>query len=242
MSPGRWICGVHAVLAALESPRAAVEAVELAAPRRDRRAARVRAAAARRRIPVREVPRAELDARFPGLPHQGVAARCAGLAELDEAALPGLVTAEALLLVLDGVQDPRNLGAALRSAAAFGAAAVVVPRDRAAGLTPAAEKAAAGAAERLPLVRVTNLARALDRLAEAGVHLVGAEADAPTALAEAELPRPLAFILGGEARGLRRLTRERCHSRVAIPMAEGVESLNVSVAAAVCLYEARRRG
>jgi len=145
------------------------------------------------------------------------------------------------LLVLDGVQDPHNLGACLRTADAAGVQAVIVPRDRAAGITPVVRKVACGAAETVPVFTVTNLARSLRVLKEAGVWIFGASDDADRTLYDTDLRGPLALVLGGEGKGLRRLTRELCDYLVAIPMAGRVESLNVSVAAGVLLFEARRQ-
>ena len=146
-----------------------------------------------------------------------------------------------LLLVLDGVQDPHNLGACLRTADAAGVSAVIVPRDRAAGLTPTVRKVASGAAETMPLIQVVNLARTLRWLKERDVWIVGADDQAPKSLFEAPLSGALALVLGAEGPGLRRLTREHCDLLVAIPMAGAVESLNVSVAAGVLLFEAARQ-
>ena len=156
------------------------------------------------------------------------------LAAVDDA--PGT-----LLLVLDGVTDPHNLGACLRSADAAGAKAVVIPKDRAAGLEGVARKAAAGAAEVIPVVEVTNLARTLKGIKERGIWVVGADGSAGQTLYEADLKRPLALVLGAEGSGLRRLTLETCDFLVRIPMAGTVESLNVSVAAGISLFEVRRQ-
>lgn len=176
--------------------------------------------------------------------HQGVVAEFLPSAprgdnELDE--ILERAGSEALVLVLDRVQDPHNLGACLRTAAAAGVHAVVAPRDHAAGLTPAVRRAAAGAAEIVPLAMVANLARALDRLASAGLWRVGLAAQAEQALHEVDLSGPLALVAGGEEKGLRRLTRERCDAIAQILMTEAMESLNVSVAAGIALYEARRQ-
>ena len=146
-----------------------------------------------------------------------------------------------LLLVLDGIQDPHNLGACLRSADAAGVQAVILPRDNSAPTTPVVSKVASGAAETVPLFRVTNLARALDQLREAGVWLVGAAGETDQTLFSVDLTGPLALVLGAEGEGLRRLTREKCDHLVRIPMAGTVESLNVSVAAGICLFEAVRQ-
>ena len=194
-------------------------------------------------IACQAVRRDTLDGMAEGGAHQGVVARLAPAAALDESDLDALLDRldePPLLLVLDGVQDPHNVGACLRSADAAGVHAVIIPRDRAAGLTPAARKAAAGAADTVPLVRVVNLARCLRNLKARGVWLVGAEAGAPSVF-ETDLSGPLALVLGGEGAGLRRLTRETCDLLVSLPMKGRVESLNVSVAAGVLLYLALAR-
>ncbi len=146
-----------------------------------------------------------------------------------------------LLLILDGVTDPHNLGACLRTADAAGAHAVLIPKDRAAAVDGVVRKVAAGAAEFVPVASVTNLARCLDMLKERGIWVVGTDGEAPQTLYAADLKRPLALVLGAEGSGMRRLTRERCDFLVRIPMAGRVESLNVSVAAGVALFEARRQ-
>jgi 23S rRNA (guanosine2251-2'-O)-methyltransferase len=197
-------------------------------------------------IAIQRIARAQLDKRVGGDRHQGIAARWRLPEALDESDLIALVeksTKPALILVLDGVQDPHNLGACIRTAAAAGAMAVVVPKDRAVGLTPTVLRASAGMAARLPLVRVTNLARALERLKKAGVWLGGAAGEATTSLYQADLKGPVAIVMGSEGDGLRELTRKTCDFLWKIPIAPGVESLNVSVAAGVFLFEAvRQRG
>ncbi len=236
--------GIHAVTSLLQRRPGAVQQAILQQGIGGRRRAAVEATLARQRIPIEYVSRQQLDALTGGAPHQGVALKVRRPGVLSEAHFRDLVAergADLCVVVLDGVQDPRNLGACLRSAAAAGADAVVIPRDRAAGLTPAAVKAASGAAELVPVVRVTNLARLLRRLAQAGVQIIGLAGDSGTALYDVELQRPLALVLGGEARGLRRLTRECCDAVVAIPTAAGVESLNVAAAAAVALFELHRQ-
>ena len=193
---------------------------------------------------MNEVPRATLDRMLGGVRHQGIAARyrsSTGARVVDLGGVLASAGADALLLVLDGVQDPQNLGACLRSADAAGADAVVVPRRRAVGLTPAARMAASGAAERVPLVVVGNLAQALRELGAAGVVRLGAAAGAGAPYTGADLRGPVAVVLGGEGGGLRRLTAELCDALVHIPMRAGAQSLNVSVAAAILLFEARRQ-
>lgn len=236
--------GWHAVIAAMRSGRRVFE-LWLLQDRDDARAREAGELAADLGVACRQMTRAELDARLPGINHQGCVALCAPLAALGEAGLDDILSAVAspLLLVLDGVQDPHNLGACLRSAAAAGADAVITPRDRAAGLSTVVRKTAAGGADCVPLVQVTNLARTLRNLQAAGVWVVGTAAEAPRSIHETPLTGPLALVLGGEGGGLRHLTARTCDHLAAIPMAGGVASLNVSVAAGICLFEAlRQRG
>lgn len=238
-----WVAGFHGVRAALEG--GTVGEVWLAAERRDRRSRELEARCVTLQVPLRRVSRRDLDALdLPG--HQGVAARVRPerSAGGDESTLEALLDEHegpALLLILEGVTDPRNLGACLRSAEAAGATAVVVPRSRTAALTPAARKVASGAAERLPLIRVANLARTLRWLEQRGIHRVGLAGDARTALWDVPLTTGCALLLGAEGSGLRRLTREHCDVLARLPMAGQVESLNVSVAAGIALFEAVRQ-
>lgn len=195
-------------------------------------------------IAVETTPAKTLDALSEGAPHQGVVAEfqpSRPQTELDLDTIISNAGSGCLILVLDQVQDPHNVGACLRSAEAAGACAVIVPRDRAAGLTPAARKAAAGAAETLPLIQVTNLARTITELQKQGLWCVGLAGESSTSLYQIDLTGPLALIAGGEQDGLRRLTRERCDQLAVIPMNTASESLNVSVAAAIAMFEARRQ-
>jgi 23S rRNA (guanosine2251-2'-O)-methyltransferase len=236
--------GVHAVRVLLERSPGRVRRVLLAGGRDARRLDELRELAARAGVPVMEADDATLGRLSGGVRHQGVVAEVAPRAVDPETQLEEALDAAgaaALLLVLDGVQDPHNLGACLRSADAAGVAAVIVPRDRAAGLTPVVRKVAAGAAETVPLVPVVNLARTLRELKARGVWLVGADDTAGRTLYDADLTGPVALVLGSEGEGMRRLTRECCDQLVAIPMAGAVESLNVSVAAGVALFEAVRQ-
>lgn len=239
------VCGPNAVLAALAEHPERVEEVFLASERGDARIEAVRAAADDADIAIHRVGRKELDRIAAGVRHQGVVAYYRAPARreqtLDE--LLGTIQGTALLLILDGVQDPHNLGACLRSADAAGVHAVIVPKDNTAPLSAVARRAAAGAAETVPLVSVTNLARSLREIRQRGIWVYGADQDAEQTLAQADLREPAAVVLGGEGAGLRRLTREHCDVLVRIPMAGSVGSLNVSVAAGICLYEAvRQRG
>jgi 23S rRNA (guanosine2251-2'-O)-methyltransferase len=187
-----------------------------------------------------------LDAETGGAAHQGVVTEVRPSVPLDENSLLDLLTAQAtpaLVLVLDGVSDPHNLGACLRTADAAGATAVVAPRDRAAGLSPAVRKVAAGAAETIPFAQVTNLARALRDMKEAGLWIAGTAGDGEKDLYAVDLTGPLAIVMGSEGKGLRRLTRESCDFSLRLPMRGAVASLNVGVAAGIALYEAlRQRG
>ncbi len=238
------IFGFHAIQAALELPESRVMEVWLAEGRQDARAADMLLAAEAQQIRVQQVERQSLDELLPDAQHQGVIARCRPLTAGDEVQLfqllDGLDTAP-FLLILDGVQDPHNLGACLRTAEAAGVHAVIAPKDRATGLTHTVLKVSSGAAERLPFIQVTNLARVLRELQDRGIWIVGTSGDSEGPVYDASLTGPLAIILGAEGRGIRRLTREHCDHVVDIPMQGGAESLNVSVAAGVCLFEAVRQ-
>ncbi|HSG89018.1 MAG TPA: 23S rRNA (guanosine(2251)-2'-O)-methyltransferase RlmB [Pseudomonadales bacterium] len=224
-----------------------VQSLRLALGRRDARSNELEAMAREHDIPVQRVAAEELDRLDLGA-HQGVVAEVTGgRGPGDEADLETLLDellgrGEApLLLVLEGVTDPRNLGACLRSVDAAGAHAVVVPRSRTAPLTAAARKTASGAAETVPLIGVANLARTLAWLTQRGLQLVGLAGEGDRAPWELDLTGGCALILGAEGEGLRRLTRERCDTLVALPMAGSVESLNVSVAAGIALFEVVRQ-
>ena len=239
----RVVFGFHAVLARLRADASSVVEIFLDEARNDARARDLAAAAERAQVRVIRVPAKRLDGFYGGGRHQGVVARVemASVADsLDDVleAIPG----PALLLVLDGVTDPHNLGACLRIANAAGAHAVIAPKDRAAGITPAVSKVASGAAEATPYLMVTNLARTLDELKEREIWVVGADENAESTLFAADLPKSIAWVLGAEGEGMRRLTRERCDLRVKVPMRGAVQSLNVAVAAGICLYESVRRG
>lgn len=238
------LAGWHAVGAALQARPEAVQRIWLQSGRDDERARSLGGEARRLGVQVESVPRNVLEKEAGDLRHQGVLAWVQPSAPGNQNDLDILLDSlqtPPFLLVLDGVEDPRNLGACLRSADAAGVDGVVIPRDRAAGLTAAARKAAAGAAESVPLFAVTNLARCLRQLRDAGIWLVGLTGETESPLYQARLSGPLALVLGAEGRGLRRLTREHCDELVRIPMAGSVESLNVSAAASVCLFEAVRQ-
>ena len=236
--------GIHAVRVLLDRHPQRVRRVLLAGSRDGGRLAEIRTLAQRAGVQVASADDAQLDKLAEGERHQGVVAEVLPRAGDPETQLEEALEAAGpapLLLVLDGVQDPHNLGACLRSADAAGVAAVIVPRDRAAGLTPVVRKVAAGAAETVPLVSVVNLARTLRDLKDRDIWLVGTDDAADKTLYEADLKGPLALVMGSEAEGMRRLTRECCDQLVSIPMAGAVESLNVSVATGVALFEAVRQ-
>lgn len=240
----RWVGGLHAVETALAGGAGHVRRLLVDRRRRDGRLARLVEHARRAGIAVERVAGATLDRCIPDGHHQGACAEVVGAGVLDEAGLRARLAAidhVPLVLALDGVQDPHNLGACLRSAEAAGADAVVIPRDRAVRLTPAVERAAAGAAALIPLAAVTNLARTLEGLKQSGCWVVGAAGDAEASLHDADLTGPLVLVLGGEEKGLRARTRALCDVLVRIPLAGRVDSLNVSVAAGVCLFEALRQ-
>ena len=244
-----WIYGVHAALAAIANPSRRIFRILLARDAGDDLAPRVEAARAGRSDPsppATTVEREEIERALPrGSVHQGIAVQAQDPEPVDiEDLLRALGDApRACVVVLDQVTDPHNVGAILRSAAAFSVGAVMVPERHAPGASAVMAKAASGAMERVPLVRVVNLARALDQLKAANFWCVGLDGDAPGTIAEADLTGRVALVLGSEGEGLRRLTRERCDLMVRIPIARsGVESLNVSNAAAIALYEIARRG
>jgi 23S rRNA (guanosine2251-2'-O)-methyltransferase len=240
------IAGIHSVRTALKHGGGGVSELWLERRRRDRRLGEIAATARKAGVRVRQVDRDELDRAAQGVNHQGVLAWThapAARGEKDLLRILDEADGPAFVLILDGVQDPHNLGACLRTADAARIHAVVAPKDNAVGLTPIACKVASGAAESVPYVQVTNLARTIDSLKERGVWFVGTAGEASAGLFETDLTGPLALVMGGEGKGLRRLTRERCDLLVRLPMLGTVESLNVSVAAGICLYEAvRQRG
>jgi len=238
----KTLFGFHAVAARLRHDAKSVHQLYIEARRKDRRMLDFLARAAALGVQAIPVDGARLDGLAGSDRHQGV------VAIVEELHLPlsigevlDLAGANPLLLVLDSITDPHNLGACLRVADALGVHAVVAPKDRSAGLTPTVAKVASGAAETVPFIAVTNLARAMEELKDLGLQVIGADESGPESLLEAELTGPLAWVLGAEGEGMRRLTRERCDRLVRIPMLGSVESLNVSVAAGLCLYETRRQ-
>ncbi|MBF0590383.1 MAG: 23S rRNA (guanosine(2251)-2'-O)-methyltransferase RlmB [Magnetococcales bacterium] len=240
------IYGVQAVAMALNDPACAVESLALLKGERNQRLGELADLARERGIRFRFEDRPRLDRMTDGAVHQGAVARIAPrkqpsfddiLERIDGDESPPL------LLLLDSIEDPRNLGAIMRSASAFGVMAVIATRDRSAPLSAVAVKASAGAAEHLDLVRVVNLARAIEQLRERGVWVLGLAGEGDLTLGEAPLDGAVALVMGHEGKGLRRLTRERCDNLISIPLSGQMPSLNVSVAAGIALYEvSRKRG
>jgi 23S rRNA (guanosine2251-2'-O)-methyltransferase len=236
------IFGFHAVGARLRTRPESVRELFVDAKRDDKRMQALQETAKTKNLRVMTVDGKRLDGMCGTNRHQGV------VAMVEPTALPQFIddvldtlTGPPLLLLLDGVTDPHNLGACLRVADAAGAHAVIAPKDRSVGLTAAAMKVASGAAESVPYITVTNLARTLRELKDRDIWIVGADESGETTLFEAKIAGALAWVLGAEGEGLRRLTRENCDQIVSIPMFGAVESLNVSVASGVCLFEARRQ-
>jgi 23S rRNA (guanosine2251-2'-O)-methyltransferase len=237
------VYGLHAVRAVIDRAPERVLELWMAEPRQDARVRELRELAQAAGLKVQRVGGESLAKLAGDVAHQGAVAAIRPLKPWDEQELIAALNdfPNPLLLVLDGVTDPHNLGACLRTADAAGVAAVVLPKDRAAGIDSVARKVAAGAAEFVPIVTVTNLARALGRLKGSGIWVVGTAGEAEQSLYAADLDRPLALVLGAEGEGMRRLTRETCDFLVHIPMSGQVESLNVSVAAGIALFEAGRQ-
>jgi 23S rRNA (guanosine2251-2'-O)-methyltransferase len=237
------VYGLHAVRALLLRSPGRVKRLSLALRRDDPRSREIESLAAQARVAVERVDAEKLRRRLGDVVHQGVLADVEPLPAWGEEALVEACQAvpDPLVLVLDHVQDPHNLGACLRTADACGAIAVVVPKDRSAGVNATVRKVAAGAAETTPVVTVTNLVRALKLLKDAGLWIAGADAAGPQLAAQADLRGPLALVLGAEGAGLKDLTRRTCDLLVRLPQRGSVESLNVSVAAGMLLYEAVRQ-
>lgn len=243
MSNTRIIYGFHAVLSRLRQNPQGIEEICVDKERVDARMKDLLSLAKEKNLRVMQLERARIDGMAAHGRHQGV------LARVTDVPIPYLDIHDVLesldeppfLLILDGVEDPHNLGACLRVADAMGVHAVIAPKDRAAGLNATVRKVACGAAESVPFIAVTNLARTMRELKDAGVWLVGAVAEAESDLFNTKMQGAIALVLGAEGTGLRRLTAETCDALVRIPMLGSVESLNVSVASGICLYEARRQ-
>lgn len=243
MSDLEKIYGLHAVEALLRHHPKRVKQVWLAEGRDDPRVQTLIELAGQSRVRVGQCERREMDAWVEGV-HQGVVADVSPSQVWGDAMLEELLDrteGAPLLLVLDGVTDPHNLGACLRTADAAGALAVIIPKDKSATLNATVRKVACGAAEVIPLVAVTNLARTLEKLQQRGLWVVGTAGEADMEIYDQDLSGPVVLVMGAEGKGMRRLTREHCDFLVKLPMAGSVSSLNVSVASGVCLFEALRQ-
>jgi 23S rRNA (guanosine2251-2'-O)-methyltransferase len=238
----KLIFGFHAVTARIRHEASTVDEIYIDANRHDRRMGELIRAAKAANVRIIQADDQRLDAMVGSRRHQGVIAKAGEISlarNLDE--LLDAIEGPPLLLLLDGVTDPHNLGACLRVADGAGAHAVIAPKDRAVGLNATAAKVASGAAESVPYITVTNLARTMRELQERDIWLTGTTEDAESSVYEVDFTGGSALVMGSEGEGLRRLTRENCDRLVHLPMLGSVESLNVSVASGVCLYEARRQ-
>jgi 23S rRNA (guanosine2251-2'-O)-methyltransferase len=236
------VFGFHAVESALKNDPANILELWVEENRHDKRIKSLIDEVNHQGISIEHVKKKDLEKRCNSHKTQGIAARYRNLAAQSEASLSELLKKEnVFLLILDGVQDPHNLGACLRTADAAGVDAVIAPKDRAAGLTPSVRKVACGAAESIPFIQVTNLARILKQLKDADVWIIGTAGEADVELYDIDLKGKLAIVMGAEEKGMRRLTRENCDQLVKLPMAGQVESMNVSVTTGVCLFEAVRQ-
>ena len=243
MSENPSAYGIHACHAILKNPLRQIEKM-LVRQGEEKRYQILMDLAKHRQIAVKILSSQQMNEQFPDIVHQGVVIWCKPLPTLVEADIPRLLKGldhPALILVLDGVTDPHNLGACLRTADACGVDMVIIPKDKSAGLSSVVAKVSSGASENIPLVRVTNLARAIESLQNLGVWVFGACGEASQSLYQMDGIGATALVLGAEGDGLRRLTREKCDGLYSIPMMGSVSSLNVSVAAGVSLYEIRRQ-
>ena len=239
-----YIVGRNPVIEYLRHRARYVEKIWIAKGSMDSRIRHIITEAQQVGVPVKRCARRELDRLERSVPHQGVIA-LVNLTRYSD--LPSILTkiqsnkSDALLVMLDGVQDPRNLGAILRTADAANADAVLIPKNRAVGITPAVHKASAGASEHVPIARVTNIAQTIDTLKKAGIWVIGSAGDASCSYTDANFRVPLCLVLGSEGEGIRRLVKQKCDDLVRLPMLGKIESLNVSVAAGILLYEVLRQ-
>ena len=235
------IYGIHAVEAALRNQSENVLQVFVQQGRNDNRIKKLLDIAKNSGVSLQSISNEKLKEKCPRARHQGVVAEIraskSGTVSLDEV----LLKEKVLLLILDEVQDPHNIGACLRTADAIGVDAVVVSKNRSPALTPVIRNVASGAAETVPYIMVSNIARALDKIKDSNVWVMGTSGDAEQSIYESNASDRLALVMGSEGKGMRRLTREACDELISIPMQGSVESLNISVATAVCLFEIRRQ-
>lgn len=240
----QWVYGIHAVKALFNNPHRSIYQLVINQERVDQPLQDLLTKAKQLGVAIESMNASKMNQRFADFNHQGVVAKASALPDFSEKDLPHLLEhakKSALILILDAVTDPHNLGACLRSADATGVDFVIIPKDKSAQITPVVSKVACGAAESIPLVRVTNLVRAMELLKEAGVWVYGAAGETDASLYDLDATGAMAIVMGAEGTGLRRLTREHCDGLFALPMMGSVESLNVSVATGVSLYEVLRQ-
>lgn len=240
----QYVYGLHAVSALLANPHRMTKKLYVSLDREDNRLQEIIDKAMQANINIEKVSMHKMNQRFADFTHQGVVACASSLPKYNESHLLALLESSkhpALILILDGITDPHNLGACLRTADATGVDFVMIPKDKSASITPVVSKVACGAAESVPLVRVTNLVRSIKLLKEHGVWVYGAAGEATGTLYQTDCTSAIAIVLGAEGEGLRRLTRENCDSLFSLPMLGSVDSLNVSVATGVSLYEILRQ-
>ena len=240
----QYVYGVHAVSALLASRFRRTKVLYINQERVDKRVQDLLSVAQQHHIPVERLSTQKMNQRFADVVHQGIVANADKLPEYAENALDELLALSrepCLILIIDGITDPHNLGAWLRSADAAGVDFVIIPKDKNVGITPAVSKVACGAAESVPLIRVTNLSRVMEKLKQNGVWIYGAAGEATTSLYNLDCKTSMALVMGAEDKGMRHLTRERCDGLFALPMLGTVSSLNVSVATGICLYEVVRQ-
>ncbi|QRN04930.1 23S rRNA (guanosine(2251)-2'-O)-methyltransferase RlmB [Legionella sp. MW5194] len=240
----QYVYGLHAVKALLGNPYRTIRKLYVNQERLDQKVQSILELAEHRHVAVEKLNQQTMNQRFQAFTHQGIVAEAAPVRDFNESDLKDLLSASqspALILILDGVTDPHNLGACLRSADAAGVRFVMIPKDKSASITPVVSKVACGAAESVPLVRVTNLVRAMETIKQEGVWIYGAAGEAAQSLYQLDCRSSIALVMGAEGDGLRRLTREHCDGLFSLPMLGSVESLNVSVATGISLYEAVRQ-
>jgi 23S rRNA (guanosine2251-2'-O)-methyltransferase len=239
-----FVYGVHAVSALLANPHRLTKKLFVSQERMDKRIQELLDKATQAHISIEKLSNTQMNQRFAEFTHQGIVASASALPDYNESHLLPLLESSktpSLILILDGVTDPHNLGACLRTADATGVDFVVIPKDKSASITPVVSKVACGAAESVPLVRVTNLVRSMEILKEQGVWIYGAAGEADSSLYQIDCTGTLAIVMGAEGEGIRRLTREHCDGLFSLPMLGSVDSLNVSVATGVSLYEVLRQ-
>jgi 23S rRNA (guanosine2251-2'-O)-methyltransferase len=244
MMAEHFVYGVHAVRALLSNQNRQTKQLYINQDRQDRRLQDILDTAEKNQVPVEQLSLQKMNQRFVDVVHQGVVARVEKLPEYVESDISCLLAASkkpSLILILDGITDPHNLGACLRSADAAGVDFVMIPKDKSAGITPVVSKVASGALESVPVVRVTNLARAMEHIKQQGVWIYGAAGESDPSLYAIDGKTSIALVMGSEEKGMRQLTRSQCDGLFSVPMLGQVSSLNVSVATGICLFEVVRQ-